>query len=94
MSTTEKRAKTKRLTTADKALVKRMKEIRELLSEFGIALSGYDPGVTGYFKDNRAKPVIGGDGNGFWGEPFSLNRATWNWLEPLLVDLKKKRESA
>lgn len=86
--------KAKRLTAADKALVNRMKEIRELLSEFDIALSGYDPGVTGYFKDDRAKAVIGGDGNGFWGEPFSLNRATWEWLEPLLAELKALRRAA
>lgn len=36
----------KRVSAEDRALLKRMIEIRELLAEFGIHLAGYDPGVT------------------------------------------------
>lgn len=77
-----------RMTAEDKALLARMKDLRELLAEFGLRLSGYDPGVTALIND---KPGLRGDGWG--GEPITFDSVEWKWLEPLLVELRQLRAS-
>src|SRR5688500_1673658 len=73
---------------ADKIIVERMKETRELLADFGLVLHGYDPGVTAYVKsDPRAV------GNGWAQEPISLDHNEWQWLEPLLNELRSLRHN-
>jgi len=76
-----------RQTADDKRICAEMKEIRELIAEFGLTLSGRDPGITAYLQKN---PNARGDG---WaGEPISLNDTEWNWLKPLLLELRGYRK--
>lgn len=75
------------MTAEDRKLVARMKEIRELIAEFGLTLRGFDPGVTASFKDN---PAI--RGRGYWGEAVSFDTNEWKWLEPLLKELLEYRK--
>lgn len=74
------------MTAADKALVARMKEIRELIKEFGLTLCGYDPGISAYV-DSRPKLIPSS-----WNGPFKLDDIEWAWLEPLLVELRMRRK--
>lgn len=76
------------MTTEDKKLVARMKEIRDLIAEFGLTLHGYDPGITASLKDN---PKLRGDGWG--GEAITFNGTEWKWLEPLLQELHVRRKN-
>ena len=76
-----------KLSAEDKKMVARMKEIRELIAEFGLTLSGYDPGITALLKGN---PRLRGDGWG--GEPITFDGTEWKWLEPLLVELRMHRK--
>ena len=69
------------------AVVKRMTKIRLLLREFGATLSGYDPGVTAYLK-------LGGQRIGWAGEQLDFTHTEWQWLEPLLIELKATRLAA
>lgn len=83
---------------SDKALVARMKELRELLKEFDAVLYGYDPGVSFYAKTGNMKQV--------WDplRPFGpweyepeqvllrLDGREWKWLEPLLKELCELRK--
>lgn len=66
-------------------IVARMDFLRALLSEFGASLSGYQPGVTAYLKDQRFS------GGGYMGEALDFNYSEWEWLEPLLVELRDFR---
>lgn len=77
------------MTNAEEAcLLQQMKEDRELLAEFGLSLSGFDPGVTAFIKSS---PQSRGDG---WaGEPIEFSRIEWKWLKPLLVELQSLRLS-
>jgi hypothetical protein len=77
-----------RMTAEDKKLVARMKEIRELIAEFGLTLRGYDPGVTASLKENPALR-----GRGYWGEAISFDSNEWKWLEPLLKELSMYRRT-
>lgn len=70
---------------SDEETIARMKEIRELLDEFGLVLAGYDPGVSAYVKGQSER------GNGYWGEPINFDRQEWKWLEPLLKELRDAR---
>jgi hypothetical protein len=73
-------------------ICKRAKFLRELLSEFGATLVGFDPGVTADIKGfPRSLP---GSGAGFWGEHMSFDSAEWKWLEPLLMELRELRAAA
>jgi hypothetical protein len=74
------------MTAEDRKLVARMKEIRELIAEFGLVLYGHDPGITATLKD---KPGLRGDGWG--GESITFDGIEWAWLEPLLVELREHR---
>ena len=69
----------------DKALLARMKELRELLSEFGATLCGYNPGVTAFLPNNIR-------GEGWMGESLSFDGIEWAWLEPLLKELRDRRK--
>lgn len=62
----------------EREIVARMTEIRELLAEFGLVLSGYDPGITAYI---RSEPNA--QGGGWAREPISLDHSEWKWIEPL-----------
>lgn len=53
-----------------------MNELRELLSEFGLKLSGYEPGVSAF------------NGNCL----LDFGYVEWTWLKPLLVELAKHRK--
>lgn len=68
-----------------KKLCERVKEVRELLAEFGVTLHGIDPGVTGSIAGQT------GRGPGYWGEQLSLDKRAWDWLKPLLEELREKR---
>lgn len=68
----------KRLSKQDKELVQRIDELRELLAEFGLALHGYDPGVSAVRKDSPHTLL-------------NFNFAEWQWLEPLLIELRQHR---
>ena len=63
-----------------KAAVDRSIELRELLDEFGLTLHSFDPGV-----------------HAFLDEPFSLSihfdGQVWNWIEPLLKELRARRRT-
>ncbi len=76
-----------RQTQADKELCARMTEIRELVKEFGLTLCGFDPGISAYV-DGRPdlRPST-------WNGPFKLDDVEWAWLEPLLVELRSRRQS-
>lgn len=70
-----------RFTKADKLVRERMKDIRDLLSEFGLVLHGYDPGVTCYRADGT-------------GGLLDFGRGEWAVLEPLLVELRNYHREA
>lgn len=76
----------KSLAPAEKRIVKEMDEARDLLGEFGLILHGYQPGVTAFLKSN---PLARGDGYG--GEPISFNFSEWEWLKPILEELRDRR---
>lgn len=69
----------------DVRVMREMSEARSLLAEFGARLSGYDPGVTAFFEDRSIR------GLGYWGEPLSFDRVEWEWLRPLLTELRDLR---
>lgn len=71
-------------------IIRRAKEIRELLAEFGARLVGFDPGVTANVVDlpGGHHPGFGG---GYWGEHMSFNSTEWAWLKPLLEELRDRR---
>ena len=71
-----------RLTKEDKRIAKRMKEIRGLLKEFGLTLSGYDPGVMAILDREKPRYVS-----------LSFDAMEWVWLESILVELRKRRKS-
>jgi hypothetical protein len=72
-------------TEDDKRICTRMKEIRELIKEFGLTLCGYDPGISAYVDDC---PNLRASG---WSGPFKLDDVEWTWLEPLLKELRDRR---
>ena len=81
-----------RISEADKALVERMTGIRELLAEFEAQLSGFDPGVSALVKGRE--PGFPGIAAGCFGEHLAFDRTEWEWLEPLLQELRARRRSA
>jgi len=56
--------------------VEKMLEAQELLKHFGFQLFAYDPGVQGKAR----------------GYDASFSYGEWEWLEPLLRELKDLRE--
>jgi len=68
---------TRKMTKAEKALVKRMDSVEELMSYFNARLRGYDPGVSAFVGDRN--DLIQFDGE------------SWQWLEPLLIELRERR---
>lgn len=78
-----------RQTEEDRKLLARMAEIRELISQFGLTLSGYDPGITASLTEKPEQR-----GRGYWGEAISFEDAEWKWLEPLLKELSLLRRTA
>ncbi len=89
--TTREKAERKRKRNEQKALVARGKFLRELLDEFGARLSGFDPGVSANIKGKDFR-CVGAPGAGYWGEHLSFNAIQWEWLEPLLLELRAYRE--
>lgn len=63
------------------------KELRELLDEFGVDLSGWDPGISANIR--RMPPRV--RGSGYWGEHMSFSNIEWTWLKPLLEELRDLR---
>ena len=61
-------------------VVKRINQIRRLLKEFGATLSAYDPGVLAYLSH----PTV----------TLDFGSSVWNWLEPLLIELRNARRAA
>ena len=75
------------MTEHERKIVDRMKEIKELLDEFGLHLAGYDPGVMAWTKQEE-------DGFGHMvGDTIQFDRAEWKWLEPILRELRNYRRS-
>lgn len=62
----------------DEALKIRMREVRALLGDFNLKLGGFDPGVTAVDASGHA---------------LSFDRYEWAWLEPLLIELRKRRDA-
>lgn len=75
----------RKMSAEDRKLVARMKEIRELIKEFGLTLCGYDPGISAYVD---ARPELRPS---TWNGPFKLDDVEWVWLEPLLKELRDYR---
>jgi len=67
------------MTPEDKVIVSRMNEISDLLNEFGLTLSGYDPGISAFITKESTSML-------------NFDRGEWAWLEPLLKELKDRRE--
>jgi len=65
-----------KLSRQERQLVKRMDEIRDLLSHFGLRLHGYDPGVSA--RDSE-------------GNYLSFEKVEWEWLEPILKQAKGRK---
>jgi hypothetical protein len=57
-------------------LVKRSEDLQKLLSEFGLRLSGFDPGVIARGEDKLT---------------YNFDAHVWGWLEPLLQELHRHR---
>jgi hypothetical protein len=70
-----------------KAIEKRANELDSLLAEFDIQLSGFDPGVMGYIK-SKVK-----DGVYSTSDTINVDASTWNWLKPILEELRDKRKN-
>lgn len=58
-------------------LTQRSEELKSLLSEFGLTLIGFDPGVLARHDD--------------YAFSFDFQGHVWHWLEPLLVELSAYR---
>lgn len=56
--------------------IKRHEELKALLAEFGLRLTAWEPGVAARDK----------------GGPLDFGDREWQWLEPLLRELKQRRE--
>lgn len=69
------------MTKEDRAIVERMKEIRELFTEFGLILLGFGPGVVAYSCDKKKTRT------------FDFEAHEWEWLEPLLIELRNLRRN-
>ena len=64
-------------TSKEKAeIVRRNDELRDLLAEFGATLVGWEPGVIAHAGNSR----------------LDFGSAEWKWLEPLLSELRAKRD--
>ena len=61
---------------SDRAVTKRMNFLRKLLKDFGLTLRAYDPGIAASLE----------------GKPFDFGKAEWDWIEPLLIELRASRE--
>jgi len=87
------------MTKEERRILTELCEATELLSEFGLRVYGYEPGVTAYFAPGSAgehqntSRALGVPGRGCWGEPISLSRVEWGWLKPLLEELREFRRS-
>lgn len=57
--------------------------LKTLLAEFGVTLLAFGPGVRGRLKEDGEE----------WVTSISFSGAEWAWLEPLLEELKRRRES-
>jgi len=77
-------------TKETRALNKRMKFLRELLLEFGLRLHGYDPGVKALIIE---EPITLGDFKIPRRQRFvDFDRQEWDFLEPLLIELRDQRK--
>lgn len=68
---------TERITQQDKERVRRCKDARELLAEFGLRSWCYDPGVGAYNQQ---------------GNHLDFGGREWLWLKPLLEELREFRK--
>lgn len=66
-------------------LIKERNSLRSLLKEFGARLAGWDPGVTALLPGLR--------GDGYFGEALSFSQTEWDWLRPLLEELRRLRKA-
>jgi hypothetical protein len=67
-----------------KAVVAEMTETRELLSEFGLQLTGMHPGVGARWPNAPGR---------IYAPSMDFDPAQWEWLEPLLRELRSYRAS-
>lgn len=81
--------KRKRQTAQVREIINRANHLRTLLQEFGAQLYGFDPGVSAQLIDYPEAR-----GHGAFSEPLSFNSTEWQWLEPLLVELRELRKKA
>ena len=66
-------------------IVKRSRFLKKLMAEFGARLSAFDPGVM-------AIPEAGIDPKThFYARALNFQAFEWNWLEPLLIELRDYR---
>ena len=62
-------------------LLKKSKALEKLVSPFGLNLIGWNPGVIATLKDFPNAPSL------------DFTPVIWGWLEPLLKELKERREN-
>ena len=62
-----------------------VKEDTELLSQFGLQLLSADSGVRAAIESEVAKGVVNA-----W-NIVAIDTKTWDWLRPLLIELKAAR---
>lgn len=66
----------KRAKAEAKQIIERADYLRSLLNEFGARLHSFDPGVAAMLPDTQL---------------MSFGQAEWEWLEPLLIELRDRR---
>jgi hypothetical protein len=76
------------VTRSDKALLARMGKLRDLLAEFDVRLSGFDPGFSGFLA-----PCME-DGTRPGRALIRVDSRELTWIEPLLKELREYRRGA
>jgi len=81
-----KRIAAKYMIEEDKATIVRKEVLRELLSEFGLTLEDYDPFASGR-EWSKVSGAIGQPAEKY----LNFDSDEWDWLEPLLMELRERR---
>lgn len=68
----------KRSRAETKKIIDKSKFLHKLLYTFNVTLLGFNPGVLGSLGNDRS---------------INFNGIEWSWLEPLLIELKERREN-
>ncbi len=63
-------------------IVAELEDASRLLRAFGLQLAGYDPGIIAYRKREE---------HGSFDTRLEFGTTEWEWLKPLLQELRKRR---